>query len=82
VDRFSANEPDYHQRVIRHLATFPDMLKARPGLETFVGGNEIDLHDAGRGGGNGCAGLLPQLLAGQQTGRELVSEITEKIAFC
>ena len=53
MDRFSANEPDYHQRVIRHLATFPDMLKARLGLETFVWGHEIDLHDAGRGGGNG-----------------------------
>jgi hypothetical protein len=38
LDRFCANEADYHQRVIRHLATFPDLLKARPGLETFVWG--------------------------------------------
>jgi hypothetical protein len=58
LDRFCANEADYHQRVIRHMATFPDLLKARPGLETFVWGHEIDLHDAGRGGGNGCADLF------------------------
>ena len=41
MDRFCANEPDYHQRVIRHLATFPDLLKARPGLETFVGAMKL-----------------------------------------
>jgi len=64
LDRFCANEVDYHQRVIRHLATFPDLLKARPGLETFVEAMKLTCMTLAAGGGNGCADLLPQLLAG------------------
>jgi hypothetical protein len=51
LDRFCANEDDYHQRVINHMAAFPDVLKFRDGLHAFVWGHEVDLHDAGRGGG-------------------------------
>lgn len=58
LDRFCANEEDYHQRVIHHMASFPDSLKTRPGLQAFVWGHEVDLHDAGRGGGDGSADLF------------------------
>lgn len=58
MDRFCANEDDYHQRVIQNMGEFPDILKSRGGVQTFVWGHELDLHDAGRGGGNGSADLL------------------------
>ena len=40
------------------MRSFPDLLKTRSGLHAFVWGHEVDMHDAGRNGGNGCADLL------------------------
>jgi hypothetical protein len=79
VDRFCANEAD--QRFIRHLATFPDLLKARPGLETFVWGHEIDLHDAGPRRWQWLRRPIASTSCRTNVG-ELASEITEKLAFC
>jgi len=58
LNRYCSNEEDYHQRVIQHMASFPDELKSRVGLYAFVWGHEVDMHDAGRNGGNGCADLM------------------------
>jgi hypothetical protein len=58
MDRFCANEDDYHQRVIQSMGGFPKILRSQDGVEAFVWGHELDLHDAGRGGGNGSADLL------------------------
>ncbi len=53
MNLFWAIDDDYHQRVINHIALFPDALKARPGIQVCVWGHEVDLHDAGHKGGNG-----------------------------
>jgi hypothetical protein len=37
---------------------FPDILKSDNGLHVFVWGHEVDLHDAGRRGGDGSADLI------------------------
>jgi hypothetical protein len=58
MDRFCANEDDYHQRVIQNMGGLPEVLKSQDGVRAFVWGHEVDLHDAGRGGGNGSADLL------------------------
>jgi hypothetical protein len=58
MDRFCANENDYHKRVIQNMGGFPEILKSQDGVQAFVWGHELDLHDAGRGGGNGSADLL------------------------
>jgi hypothetical protein len=58
MDRFCANEDDYHQRVIQNMAGLPEALGSGDGVRAFVWGHELDLHDAGRGGGNGAADLL------------------------
>ena len=58
MDLFCSNEEDYHQRVLVYLSSLPDLLKAKPGLKVFAWAHELDLHDAGRNGGNGKADLL------------------------
>ena len=58
MHKFCANEQDYHQFVINNLNKFPDALKSRPGLHLLAWGHELDLHDAGRGGGDGAADIL------------------------
>jgi hypothetical protein len=55
---FCANEADYHQRVINYMEGFPDILKSRSGLQVFVWGHEVDMHDGGRNGGNGKVDLF------------------------
>jgi hypothetical protein len=44
--------------VIDSMDRFPEELKSRPGLASFVWAHEVGMHDAGRGGGNGAADLL------------------------
>jgi hypothetical protein len=58
LNRFCSNEDDYHQRVIQHMTSFPDELKSSSGLHVFAWGHEVDMHDAGRNGGNGCTDLM------------------------
>ena len=58
MNRYCANECDYHQQVINGMSRFPDQLKRRQGLEAFVWGHEVEMHDAGRGGGDGSADLF------------------------
>ncbi len=40
------------------MTSFPDELKFRDGLHAFVWAHEVEMHDAGRNGGNGCADLM------------------------
>jgi hypothetical protein len=58
LNRFCANEADYHQRIINHMEGFPDALKSRSGLAVFVWGHEVELHHGGRNSGNGSADLF------------------------
>ena len=58
MDRYCANEEDFHQRIIQFISGFPETLKTRPNLNVIVWAHELDLHDAGRNGGNGSADLV------------------------
>jgi hypothetical protein len=58
MNPFCANEEHYHQIVIKNMDGFPNIGKPNAKLRSFVWGHEMDLHDAGRGGGNGSADLL------------------------
>lgn len=58
MNKYCANENEYHQRIINSMNRFPDELKSSPGLAAFIWAHEAGMHDAGRGGGNGSADLL------------------------
>lgn len=88
MNPFCANECDYHQHVINSLAHFPDILKSGPGLATFAWGHEVDMLDAGRGGGKGAAdfltvdeaGLVWLIEAKFDNNRELGRPVWEQLA--
>ena len=58
MNPFCANEDDYHQRAINHHSGLQKVICPGSDLHAFVWGHELDMHDAGRGGGNGSADLL------------------------
>lgn len=58
MNPYCSNESDYHQQLIDQIGRLPGPLKSEPSHRVFVWGDEVNLLDAGRGGGNRSADLF------------------------